>query len=121
MNSIIRKLIAGGCLFLTLAAFAEISTNDGKQITRLEPLQAHTVNLTDHTAVVYYSILDNGDLHVVTTVGPNEGVPGTATQHRRTITTGQAYDLYLDTGVYGKPANVITLSANEEWLFVASR
>ena len=120
MKNALRTFLTAGNLVLALAV-ATPSFGGGVSDTNLAPLQAHTVNMSYHTAVVYYTILANGDYQVITTIGPNAEVNGLTSQHRVTIQSGQSYELSLDSGVAGTPANAIRFTANGDKLLVASR
>ncbi|MBX2880964.1 MAG: hypothetical protein KTR32_13565, partial [Granulosicoccus sp.] len=90
------------------------------QDAQLQPLQAHTVSLENYTAVVYYTVLDNGDFQIVATVGPNAGFDGAMSQHMTTMKPGQSYNWTLDTGIAGQPATAMTFTADFNKLIIAS-
>lgn len=67
-------------------------------VKKIAPMQAHRVNLGNHTAVIYYTKLEDGDFNVVTTIGPNIGVEGSITQHQLELSPGQQYSINVDQG-----------------------
>jgi len=116
MKKIIGSIALSAVLATSAMSLAGITAN-GAQI-ELDPMQAHTVDLSDHTAVVYYVAMNNGDYEVVTTVAPNPGVVGNATQHRVVLSPGQSWSLDLDNG---ESSRVISVSVDSNSLMVASR
>lgn len=118
MNTRIKSLITTAALALTLSHSAAVSAASD---TRLQPLQAHTVSLENHTAVVYYTKLDNGDFRVNATVGPNLGTVGLISQHKVIVKPGQSYTWSLETEVAKAPAVIIQMTADDNKLVVASR
>ena len=116
MKKIIGSIALSAVLAASAMSFAAITAN-GADI-ELKPMQAHTVALTDHTAVVYYVMKDNGEYEVVATVAPNTGVDGNATQHRVTLYPGQTWSLDLDNG---DSSRVISVSVASDSLLVATR
>ncbi|MBX2884625.1 MAG: hypothetical protein KTR32_32020 [Granulosicoccus sp.] len=86
---------------LTLAGTAQAGTQSidiDAAVQQIAPMQAHTMNLGDYTAVVYYTELANGNFNVITTVGPNVGIAGSITQHQVELSPGQQYSLNVDQG-----------------------
>lgn len=116
MKNFISSIAIAAALVSSSASVAEVSAK-GSEI-KLKPMHAHTIGLTDHTAVVYYVVQENGDYQIITTVGPNVGVAGNASRHRVTMSDGQSWSLGMDNG---ETATAITFSTNGESLFVASR
>ncbi len=116
MKKWISSLALSAALVTSTMSYAGIVANDAE--IELAPLQAHTVEVADHTAVVYYVTLDNGDYEIVTTIGPNVGVAGRATQHRIVLSAGQSWSLDIDNG---QSTRVISVSAVSDALIVASR
>ena len=109
MNVKIRNFALSALLLSATALEANTVTlpADGTQIG---PLQAHTAQLAEYTAVVYYTVLANGDYEVVTTYGPNEGVSGVATRNRVILSLDQSYSFNVDQGLDAGvvPATTIT-------------
>lgn len=88
--------------------------------TNIAPLQAQTVQLQDHTAVIYYVVQNSGAYEVITTIGPNVGIETAGTQHRATLAIGQTYSLQLSQGNNLAPVTGITITAEPDSLRVAT-
>lgn len=112
----IATTLAISTLAISALAVAQFSSNGDK--IALTPLQAHTVSMSDYTAVVYYTILENGHYKVVTTVGPNAGVQGQSNQHQVTLAAGQLWSLDI---ADGDTTEQISFSAEGDQLLIASR
>ncbi|MBX2880517.1 MAG: hypothetical protein KTR32_11320 [Granulosicoccus sp.] len=80
----------------------------------LAPLQAHTIEMRDFTAVVYYVELDDGLFDIVTTIGPNGDTDSPTTQQRTSLSIGQSYKLSLDQGDGTALAVAIEFKATED-------
>lgn len=117
MKASIRNIILASTLALALAGAAqavEIVPDN------LSPLQAHTVKMQEYTAVVYFTVLANGNFQVITTAGPNAGVEGEMIQRVETVKPGETVIYSLHTAE-GKPATEFQFTAGPERLLVASR
>ncbi|MFK7994506.1 MAG: hypothetical protein AB8B87_10240 [Granulosicoccus sp.] len=99
----------------TIAATVSISPTD------LSPLHAHTVNLEDYTAVVYYTENYNDSFQVITTVGPNVDINGQITRHKAVVRSGDNYVFSLDNGVPGSSATTIDITAEDGQLKVVTK
>ncbi|MBX2884775.1 MAG: hypothetical protein KTR32_32770, partial [Granulosicoccus sp.] len=89
LNSI-RQMTAAAALTFACAAGAEVQSIDiADVVAQVAPMQAHTINMGDYTAVVFYTEMDNGNYNVVTTIGPNIGTDGSITQHDIEMSPGQ--------------------------------
>lgn len=98
LNSI-RQITAAAAIAIATTAAADMQTIDMTHVVeQVAPLQAHTINMGDYTAVVYYTEMSNGNYDVVTTIGPNTDTTGAITQHRIELTPGQRYTLNVDRG-----------------------
>lgn len=120
INSKMKKLEAllfAGCLFASASVYAGGLATD----SALKPLQAHTVQMEDYTAVVYYTVAENGEYIVVTTIAPNAGVNALASQQRTRINPRQSYEVVLDVGTYGAETLLLSFSAQPNALLVATR
>lgn len=120
MKNTIRNTIIAANLAFAMGTASQVFANDTADVD-LQPLQAHTVSMQEYTAVVYYTVQDNGDYQIVTTFGPNIDVEGEMSQHRVTVKPGHSYELSMDSGIAGNPANVIRFTADDKALIVASR
>jgi len=67
-------------LVLATSIFATNAIADNNR--RLKPLQAHTISMPNHTAVIYYTVLKNGDIEVVSTLTANAPNIGVTSQQR---------------------------------------
>ncbi len=115
MNAAIRNIIIGASLAIAANTYAvELIPAE------LQPMQAHTIALEDYTAVVYYTVLDNGDFQVVTSAGPNPGVQGEAMQHIETVKPGTSM-IYKLVTTADTPATEIQFNALKQSLIVAGR
>lgn len=104
-----------------LAVGTTIAANLPVQDDGLSPLQAHTVNMEDYTAVVYYTQNDNDSFQVITTVGPNIDIDGQITRHQTVVRPGDNYVFSLDNGVAGSAATKIDFSSENGKLIVVSQ
>ncbi len=114
MKAPIRNIILTAVLALTGTANAtEIVPGE------LVPMQAHTVAMDGYTAVVYYTVLSNGDFQVVTSAGPDAGVEGEMIQRIEIVDPGQTVHYTLHTAA-GKSTQ-FQFTAGDGALVVASR
>ncbi|MBX2878929.1 MAG: hypothetical protein KTR32_03300 [Granulosicoccus sp.] len=116
MKAAIRNIALATAFFASTLTAAEFATNGDAH--SLDPLQAHTIAMADYTAVVYYTLDNQGDYQIVTTVGPNPGVNGQASQHQISLSQGQSWSLDLDSG---SDTGVINFSVQNGALVLASR
>jgi len=119
MKAIIRNSIVAANLILAVGLFSPALAEDRVSV-ELKPMQAHTVTLENYTAVVYYTVMTNGQFQVTTTIGPNVGYEGAMTQQQAVIKPGQSFSMSMNTGVQGEPATAIRFSAESNTLVVAS-
>ncbi|MBX2885709.1 MAG: hypothetical protein KTR32_37480 [Granulosicoccus sp.] len=118
MNHIIRRtLIAAGIALVMGPTISGIASSD--ETVQLQPLQAHTIDLDDRTAVIYYVVNHDGSFEIVTTVGPDVETDGIISQSHTTILPGQSFSWSLDTGVPGTAVNALEISAAFDKLIVA--
>ena len=92
---------------------------------RLQPMQAATFDLGDHTAVVYYTQKQDA-YELVTTIGPNPGTKGPITRYVTPIQDNGAFSFQIgqprvgavptvvDARRYGDQVDVIVQSADQE-------
>lgn len=117
MKNAIRNMLLTANLIFTFLVATPAAAENGRG---MQPLQAHTITMTDYTAVVYYTRNDKNDYQIVTTVGPNIGVNGETVQHRVTIKPGQSYELSMNSGLAGNAINVIQFTACDDGLITAN-
>ncbi|MFK7997216.1 MAG: hypothetical protein AB8B87_24005 [Granulosicoccus sp.] len=104
-----------------IIALAGSSLVNADMKSSVAELEAYTVASKNHTAVIFYTKLDNNQFEVVTTVGSNPGIPQLMTQHRITLDEGQSYTFQMDQGVANDATDSITITANTEVIEVAHR
>jgi hypothetical protein len=112
------KSIVFSALMLSATALTA-NTMSTTNVDQIKPLEAHITHLEDYTAVVYYTVLPNGDYEVITTTAPNENVAGLSTQHRMTISIDQSYTLVLDQGPASSGVSATTITAMPDVLRIA--
>lgn len=109
MQQLISKLTLSAVV-LGVTAFG-VGTSRAENVIQVEPLQAHVTQLRDYTAVVYYTILNNGDYEIVATYGSNSRPFGSA-QHRLTLPVGQSASFALgQEGTGTAPASTVKVTA----------
>jgi hypothetical protein len=78
-------------LLSSAIAYGEMAAESNQ--APLNEMQAHTIDLSGHTAVVYFVELDEGSYQVVTTVGPDLGTDGEISQHRVVLSDNESWSL----------------------------
>lgn len=111
------NLLKTALLSLTLIS----ATISADTTVRLQPLQAHTVSLPEHTAVIYYIALSNGNFEVVSTVAPNIGVNSVASQQRTQLSPGQTFSMSFDNDQPGDSIQTFEITAVSGMLQIARR
>ena len=85
---------------------------------RIAALQPATINLGDHTAVVYYT--QQGDQYeVVTTIGPNVGTEGSIVRHVTRVRAGESFNIEFGSNGSGVLMRTIAVARDGDLLSVA--
>lgn len=120
MKTAIRNIILSTSFMVAASAQAAAPHTAEIDSQMLQPMQAHTIALDGYTAVVYYTVLANGDYQIVTSTGPNPGVEGEMTQNSVTVAAGEWLIYSLQTAPGSAPVD-IRFAAMDQALIVASR